>query len=267
MSPDDDGFLLPSGVIARCSTSPSGSHTSATPYLAMQTLVSGLQDMFQHQAVTTQEDRQDHCRFEADIKAFLESAPSVADLPIPQQHSNPTHIGQYYSAPSRPSMPHSEPPHQRSGQNCGSLGPHYQVSPQPRFNVAPFHVSPFLTPPTKFTHCSKFKLHLNTSGNLLYDSLTSLELFFDGIKGSLDNAMITHYSFAPYMEWKEDHLLTTALCPPELNTHLNYTTMCIDYTAYGQVVYHHLHSDAVIGMTECPLAYHEIMALDAINCG
>jgi hypothetical protein len=77
MFPNDEGLSLPSGVVTGCCTIPSVSHTSATPDIAMQTLVSGLQDMFRHQELTTQEDRQDHRRFEAEMKAFLESAPIV----------------------------------------------------------------------------------------------------------------------------------------------------------------------------------------------
>jgi hypothetical protein len=162
---------------------------------------------------------------------------------------------------------HSDPPHQRSGHHCGSLGPHSQDPLQPRFNVTSFHDSPFLAPPTKLMHCSKFKLHLDTSEKLLSDSLTSLELFVDGFKGALDTAMSTHYSFAPYMEWEDDYLLTTTMCPPEFSTNPNHTAICINYNAYGQVLYRHLHSAVVIDMTECPIVYHEITALDAIKCG
>jgi hypothetical protein len=62
--------------------------------------------------------------------------------------------------------------------------------------------------------------------------------------------MITHNTLAPYMQWKMDYLLTKAMCPPELTTHQNYTTMCINYKAYGQVLYHHLHYHAVAGKND-----------------
>jgi hypothetical protein len=109
MFPDANGLSFSSGVIAGGATSPSGSHTSALPYLAMQTLVSGLQDMFHRQAVATQEDHQDRRRFEAEMKTLLESTPIIAALPSPEQHSNSPQIGQYYSAHYQPSVPHSDP--------------------------------------------------------------------------------------------------------------------------------------------------------------
>jgi hypothetical protein len=129
------------------------------------------------------------------------------------------------------------------------------------------HDSPFIAPPTKSTHCSKFKTYLDLAGVLLSDSLTSLEIFVDGIKGALNTAMSAHYSFAPYAEWTGEYLLTTALCPPELAGHLHYTTMCINYNDYGQMVYRYTHSTGTINFTSCPHAFHELPALDSIKCG
>jgi hypothetical protein len=125
----------------------------------------------------------------------------------------------------------------------------------------------FLAPPTKFNHCSKFKQYLATSGKLLSDSLTSFEIFIDGIKEALDTAMSVHYSFTPHAEWSESYLLTTFLCPPEMTHHPRYTTMRVTYNMYGQMLYRHLHSATIIDFSLCPNAYHELAALDSIKCG
>jgi hypothetical protein len=54
--------------------------------------------------------------------------------------------------------------------------------------------------PTKFNHCLKFKVNIETSLALISDTLTSLEGFVDGIKSALDITMSVHYYFVPYAE-------------------------------------------------------------------
>jgi hypothetical protein len=62
-------------------------------------------------------------------------------------------------------------------------------------------------------------------------------------------------------------MLTKSMCPPELKHHPNYTTMGVNYNAYGQVLYRYLHWDATISMTSCPSAYYELTSHDTIKCG
>jgi hypothetical protein len=226
----------------------------------LQSLVGGHQDMFRRQALASQEDHQERHRFESELKAMLDPVPPSAQsndtppsasntrFPSARTRSQQPPIGQYYAVPSQTQSFHTAP--QRST-------PHnYMV-----------HNSPFLAPPTKFTHCSNFKTYLDPDGVLLSDSLTLLEIFVDGIKGALDTATSAHYSFAPYAEWNDEYLLTTALCPPKLAGHFHYKTMYIKYNDYGQMVYRYMHSTCTVNVTSRPRDFNELTALDIIKCG
>jgi hypothetical protein len=79
--------------------------------------------------------------------------------------------------------------------------------------------------------------------------------------------MSMYYYLVPYAELTQDYFLTTALCPPKLSSHPRYMAMCVNYTAYGQVVYRYLHSVSTIDVESCPNAYNELMALDNLKYG
>jgi hypothetical protein len=156
-------------------------------------------------------------------------------------------------------------PFARFGVKCDrSSTPNFH-QPLPKFSS--HYESQCKAPSTKFTHCSKFKTHLDTSDRLLPDASSSLELFVDGIKRSLDTLMSMYYSIAQYAEWARDYLLTTALCPSELSSHPHYTAMYVNCNTYGQVLFRYLHSALTIGVESCPNDYYELMALDHIKCG
>jgi hypothetical protein len=43
--------------------------------------------------------------------------------------------------------------------------------------------------------------------------------------------------------------------------------MCINYNAFGQVLYRHFHSEYIFMHSRSPDTYHELTALDGIKCG
>jgi hypothetical protein len=149
--------------------------------------------MFLLQALASQENCVERRRFKSELKAMLYPVPAPSKMTNTSTSTSKTRflqalmsvqpppIGQYYAVSSLIQSFTAAPP--SSGHNHPML-----------------HESPFLAPPTKFTHCSKFKTYLEAARVLLSYSLNSLENFFDGIKGALDTAMSAHYSFAPCAE-------------------------------------------------------------------
>jgi hypothetical protein len=114
-------------------------------------------------------------------------------------------------------------------------------------------------------HCSKFKKFLSVQ--MKSDSLASLELFFDGIKSALEMAPCSHYSFSPYNEWALDYLVTTTLRPPALPGHPRYTRMCINYNVFRLVLHRFMWSGNSVTFSRSPIAYHDLTALQHIECG
>jgi hypothetical protein len=130
-----------------------------------------------------------------------------------------------------------------------------------------FHEPPFLDITTKTSYCSKFKKYLEDSVKLVSDSLTSLELFIDGVKSVLDTTMCSHYSFTPYNEWALNYLITTTLCPPEMNGHQRYTTMCVDFNDFGLMLHQFIWTGTPIEFALSHAVYNELRCIRHVKCG
>jgi hypothetical protein len=233
------------------------------------------QTMFHKQDQDRIVDRAERQRFEATIQALVSpthhkayvSSPEFAgpdDVP-PVQYGDAPQVSVTGSLPIRGSacrrgstlFPRARPsslvePHQHRYDHDRPL---YDQS-MSRGIQTRSDEPPFLAVLAKTSHCSKFKKCLEESAKLSSDSLTVLELFVDGIKSALDMMLCYHYSFAPYIEWALDYLVTTTLCPPALQGHPRYQAMCINYNAFGLVLHSFLWSGTPISFGSCPASYH-----------
>jgi hypothetical protein len=236
-----------------------------------QLLLQGFQSMFAKQEQDRIADRIERHRFEATVHGLLNPSPghgSGSDASPNASASAPVSIGQYYPA----SPIHPEPQPRASTLFPSAQVEHHRVpeshGPYRSTDVAShLNEPPFITALTKTSHCSKFKKHLEDSVSLASDSLTSLEFFVDGIKSALDMALCSHYSFLPYNESALDYLVTTTLCPPTLRGHPRYSSMCINFNAFGLVLHRFMWSRAPITFSRSPSAYHELNVLRHVTCG
>jgi hypothetical protein len=151
---DFDDMVISKPVAPVHVPSSSSSFSSADQEPAMHTLVEGLQDMFHRQIAATQEDRDDRHHFEHKLKALLAPAPVLSVTPVIHDPPDQLIQGQYYPAP---------PPESVSSATIPRPQVFHQSLPQFSMHYEP----PFLAPPTKFTHCSKFKTQLDTSGKVV----------------------------------------------------------------------------------------------------
>jgi hypothetical protein len=80
-------------------------------------------------------------------------------------------------------------------------------------------------------------------------------------------ALCSHYSCLQYNEWALDYLIAMMLCPPTLQVHPRYSSMCINVNAFGLVLSRFMWSRAPITFSRSPSAYRELTALHHITCG
>jgi hypothetical protein len=182
-------------------------------------MITGIQDICCRQTITareyrlariTSEDkaRADRLCFEVNIKALIATSPQESEpvhlLDQGVDRAIMTHghapsplalpVGQYYPAPPRETATVAYRPQSH-------MLPDVTMYPVPEVHC---YESPFLDPPNKFSHGSKFKTALEGSVKFKNNTIVSLETFVDGSKASLDVTVCEHYYFAPYIEWKVD---------------------------------------------------------------
>jgi hypothetical protein len=200
----DDSRPVPSArVPARLDGNP--------PMDPMSQLLQGFQDMFHRQDQDWVHDRVARDRFEAMIRALVSPRPA-SDYVQSYVESIPAHVlqGQYCPAPIVTADP--IPVVTSSDLPSSSLFPHAHMPIPPDRRAhhrgsdhdSRYNEPPFLAVITKTSQCSKFKEYLEDSVQLSSDSLTSLELFVDGVKSALDMVMCPYYSLAHYNEWALD---------------------------------------------------------------
>jgi hypothetical protein len=150
--------------------------------------------MFDNQDQDRIADREDRLRFESNLQAIFSYGSISPSMYIQSRSVVPPvlHPGKCNPAPS------DAPVQYFDHTACHHTVP---VDRPSQLHIRSFHTSsmmqyndsPFMTMPTKFNHCSKFKYNLEMSAVLTSDNLTSLELFIDSIKSALDVTMRVHY--------------------------------------------------------------------------